>query len=258
VTEEDLLDTGVAHPARRYNYWLGGSVHYPADRASGELVASVFPTIRTAAVQNRQFVQRAVGYLANEAGIGQFLDIGTGIPAPGNTHEVARNARVVYVDIDPIVQLHSAGLRTERSTYVEADFRDPDAILGHPDVARLLDLRRPVALLLAAILHFLPDDEQPQAHVRALASALPEGSYLVLSHVTTDFMPADVKAATVELASSRAPIVFRSRTELQEFLDGMWLVPPGLVSVTDWRRELAVLHPSAADASCYGVVARIT
>jgi hypothetical protein len=156
------MDTSVAHPARRYNYWLGGKDHFGADRESGDLLAAKFPTARVAALENRAFLRRTVRHLT-EAGIRQFLDIGTGLPVPDNTHEVAQ--RVLYVDNDPIVMTHARALTVGapqgRTGYVEADLRDPGAILAHPELRTVLSLDRPVALLLVAVLHFLHHDQRP-------------------------------------------------------------------------------------------------
>jgi hypothetical protein len=168
------IDTSVPHPARRYNYWLGGKDHFQADRDSGDAIAELFPTVRAAALANRAFMRRAVTYVARQ-GVRQFLDIGTGIPAPNNTHEVAQainpDTHVVYVDNDPIVMSHARALLTSRegglTAYLEADLRDYEEILNHPDVRRVLDLGQPVGLLLVAILHFLVDADDPAGIVAA-------------------------------------------------------------------------------------------
>jgi S-adenosyl methyltransferase len=261
------VDVTVAHPARRYDYWLGGKDHFAADRESGDAVAAAFPTIRTAAVENRLFLGRAVHYLAAEAGIDQFLDIGTGIPAADNTHEVAQAinpaARVVYVDNDPVVLAHARALLTSTpegaTTCLQADLRDPDGILGDPAVAAMLDLRRPVALMLVAVLHFILEEDRPLDLVRQLVAALPAGSYLVLSHATSDHMPAEVSAGVNAAdAATRVPFQFRSRDQFAGFFEGHELVPPGIVSVADWRAEQAPApRPSAAETAVYGAVARI-
>ena len=179
----DRIDTTVPHPARRYNYWLGGKDNFQADRESGDAMAAAFPTIRTSALENRRFLQRAVGYLAREAGIRQFLDIGTGIPTANNTHEVAQavapESRVVYVDNDPIVLAHARALLTSSpegaTAYIDADLRDPEKILAHPELQRTIDLSQPVGLMLVAVLHFVPDGDDPYALVRRLLDALPAG-----------------------------------------------------------------------------------
>jgi hypothetical protein len=278
------IDTTVAHPARRYNYWLGGKDHFAADRESGDAVLAVFPTARAAALANRAFLVRAVTFLVREAGVRQFLDIGNGIPAPGNTHEVAQaiapSTRVVYVDNDPIVLAHSRALLTsapgghtassvgsaeksaspssrvgsaEKSAsprHVEADLRGYQALLTHPDLIATLDLDQPVGLILGAVLHFLPDADDPYAIVRGLVSALAAGSYLVVSHGTADYSPPELQAQLRE-AIRHGAMYPRSREEFTRFFDGLDLVEPGVVSVPDWRRgDETYLTPFEASAWC--------
>ena len=262
---DDRIDTTVAHPARRYDYWLGGKDNFQADRDSGDAVAAAFPTIRTAVVENRRFLRRAVTYLAREAGIRQFLDIGTGIPSVDNTHEVAQaiapESRVVYVDNDPIVLVHARALLTSspegRTTYLDADLRDPKTILTHPDLRDTLDLDEPVGVMLVAILHFLPDSAEPERLVREFVDAMPSGSYLTLTHATADYMPPQTRA-TLENTDARVPFQFRSRDDVARFVAGMDLVPPGIVSVAQWHAEdERQPRPSIADTSVHGVMARI-
>jgi hypothetical protein len=261
------IDTTVAHPARRYNYWLGGKDHFAADRASGDQIAAVWPGVRTAALENRRFLGRVVGHLVGECGIRQFLDVGTGIPAPGNTHEVAqavaRDSRVVYVDNDPIVLAHARALTTSdpegATAYIDADLRRPATILDHPALD-LLDLERPVALLLIAVLHFLTPDDDPGALVRHLVERLPSGSYLALTHFTFDFMPPELSRGleTARGSGSHGAFQPRSREQVAAFLDGLDLIEPGLVSVTDWRpRDEPRPGASAAEASVFGALARV-
>ncbi|RKN51129.1 SAM-dependent methyltransferase [Micromonospora endolithica] len=264
----DRIDTSVAHPARRYNYWLGGKDNFQADRESGDAMAAAFPTIRTSALENRRFLQRAVGYLAREAGIRQFLDIGTGIPTADNTHEVAQSiapeSRVVYVDNDPIVLAHARALLTSSAegatSYIDADLREPEKILGHPDLLRTIDPSQPVALMLVAILHFVPDDDDPYAVVRRLLDALPAGSYLAASHATHDYLPPEVAAQAKAAARGGGPhglINLRSLAEFTRFFDGLDVVEPGITSVAEWRAEGAPEpRPSVAEVSMYGAVAR--
>jgi hypothetical protein len=266
------IDTSVAHPARRYNYWLGGTDNFEADRISGDAFVAVFPSMKIAAVENRRFLRRAVTYLAEEAGVRQFLDIGTGIPAVDNVHEVAQRvapeSRVVYVDNDPIVLAHSrrllAGSDTGATTYIHADLREPGTILGHPDLRATLDLSRPVALLLVAVMHFFVDEADPYGLVARLVGALAPGSYLAMSHATKDFMPPEVVEqvdAWVERdhARSREPFQFRDKAAFARFFDGMDLVPPGITLISDWHNEEpSNRRPSAADTSIYGAVARIS
>ncbi|MFF0370673.1 SAM-dependent methyltransferase [Micromonospora sp. NPDC005087] len=264
LSAADRIDTTVAHPARRYNYLLGGKDNFAADRESGDALAAAMPTIRLAAVENRMFLQRAVRFLAQE-GVRQFLDIGTGIPTADNTHEVAQaidpSARVVYVDNDPIVLAHARALlnsTTEgRTAYLDADLREPDKILTHPDLRTTLDLSQPVALMLVAILHFIRDDEDPKGILDRLVAALPAGSYVVASHVTWEYMPPTV---TAKLEASNHDGRFRARRTEQfaELLAGMELVDPGIVSVARWRADDAPQpRPSVQDVSVNGAVARI-
>ncbi|WFE56315.1 SAM-dependent methyltransferase [Micromonospora sp. WMMD712] len=264
----DRIDTSVAHPARRYNYLLGGKDNFQADRDSGDAMAAAFPTIRTAALENRRFLKRAVGHLAREAGVRQFLDIGTGIPTADNTHEVAQaadpQARVVYVDNDPIVLAHARALLTSTpegaTAYIDADLRDPERILSHPDLLRTLDLGQPVALMLVAILHFLPDPDHPYDVVRRLLEALPAGSYLAASHATYDHLPEQVaqeSIAATRTGGAHNVISLRSRAEFAGFFAGLELVDPGIVSIAQWRAEREPLpRPSVVDVSMYGAVAR--
>jgi hypothetical protein len=263
-----IIDTSVAHPARRYNYFLGGKDNFQADRDSGDAIARYFPSIRVAALENRYFLRRAVEFLVREAGVRQFLDIGTGIPTANNTHEVAQSAapdaRVVYVDNDPIVLVHARALLTSspegRTAYIDADLRNPDQILADPDLRGTLDLNQPVALMLVAVLHFIMDNrDDPYGVVRTLVDALPSGSYVTITNVTTDYMPEHIKAESLAVqASGRyGDIRFRSRDEFARFFEGLELVEPGIVSVNEWRAEgEPEPRPSTAEVSVYGAVAR--
>nr|WP_203730287.1 SAM-dependent methyltransferase [Actinoplanes durhamensis] len=259
------MDTSVAHPARRYNYWLGGKDHFAADRESGDLHAKAFPTVRIAARENRDFLRRSVRFLA-ESGIRQFLDIGTGLPVPDNTHEIAQRidptSRVLYVDNDPIVMTHSRALTigspTGRTGYVEADLRSPEVILEAPELRAVLNLQEPVGLLLVAVLHFLHDDTQAQGIVRTLLAALPPGSYLVASNLTLDYASPEQVAKHKELlASGRTDARARNSAEFGSFFTDLELVSPGIVAVSDWRPE-SDERPTAADVSIYGAVGRTT
>jgi S-adenosyl methyltransferase len=262
------IDTTVAHPARRYDYWLGGKDNFAADRESGDAVAAAFPTVRTAAIENRRFLRRAVTYLAREVGIRQFLDIGTGIPTANNTHQVAQSiapqSRIVYVDNDPIVLVHARALLTSSAegatAYLDADLRDPKAILAHPDLRRTIDLSAPVGLMLVAILHFVPDEDRPYDAVARLVEAMPSGSYLTATHATNDYMPPETSTA-VNAAdrATRVSFQFRSREEFARFFAGLDLVPPGIVSVSEWHTDDEdTPRPSAAETAVYGGMARIT
>jgi hypothetical protein len=261
------IDTTVAHAARRYDYWLGGKDNFAADRESGDAVAAAFPTVRIAAIENRRFLRRAVTYLVQEAGIRQFLDIGTGIPTANNTHQVAQalapESRVVYVDNDPIVLAHARALLTSSpegaTAYIEGDLREPDRILGDDALRDTLDLTRPVGLMLVAVLHFVKDVDDPYGAVARLVGAMPSGSYLVVTHATNDHMPPETSEAVSEAdARTRVPFQFRSRDEFARFLDGLELVEPGIVSVAEWRAEdEEEPRPTAAETAVYGAVARI-
>jgi hypothetical protein len=261
------IDTSVPHPARRYNYWLGGKDNFQADRESGDAIAAAFPAIRLTALENRYFLRRAVTFLAREAGIRQFLDIGTGIPTADNTHEVAQriapDARVVYVDNDPIVLTHARALLSSTpegaTAYIDADLREPEKILNHPDLTRTLDLSQPVGLMLVAILHFILDDEDPHGLVSRLLDALPSGSYLVMTHATLDFLPPkQQQEAKVAMASGRHGVFHaRTRDEFGRFFDGLELVSPGIVPVCEWRAEEEPQpRPSPVEVAVYGAVAR--
>jgi hypothetical protein len=254
----------VAHPARRYNYWLGGKDNFAADRESGDRIAAMFPTVRTAARENRAFLRRAVTFLTEQAGVRQFLDIGTGLPTANNVHEVAQgiapDSRIVYVDNDPLVLVHANALLTSSAegatAYVDADLGEPDKILNDAVVRRTLDFSKPVALMLVAILHFVPDEDDPYGTVARLVAALPAGSYVVLSHVTDDFFTPEHKAfIAAALPGAFCP---RSRAAFARFLDGLELESPGIVSVAEWRAETAPQpRPTASEVAVYGAVARV-
>jgi S-adenosyl methyltransferase len=253
------IDTTVAHPARVYDYWLGGKDHFAADREAAEEVLRARPAIRLNVRANRAFLARSVRYLAGEAGVRQFLDIGTGIPSAHNTHEVAQSvepqARVVYVDNDPIVLAHARALLTSASgktAYIDADLRDTAAVLDQ--AARTLDLSQPVAVMLIAVLHLIPDGDDPWGIVAALMRAVPPGSYLVISHPASD-----VEAPSAAQAASRynelvaSPMRRRSKGEVNRFFDGLDMVEPGLVQLHQWRPAGGDM---VAPSSGYGGMAR--
>jgi hypothetical protein len=259
------IDTTVAHSARRYDYWLGGKDNFAADRESGDAIAAAFPTVRTAVIENRRFVRRAAAFLARHAGIRQFLDIGTGIPTSPNVHEIAQGiasaSRVVYVDNDPIVLAHARALLASSAdgatAYIDADLREPGKILGNAELQGVLDFSRPVALMLAAILHFIQDEDDPYGIVARLLGALPEGSYLVMSHATNDFLAPD--EVTEIVAGRYGPFFARSEAEFARFFEGTELVPPGIVSVAEWRAETEPQpRPTAAEAYTYCAVAKVS
>jgi len=234
-------------PARMYDYFLGGKDNFAVDREAAERVKQAVPNTYQVVWENRHFLQRAVRYLA-ERGIDQYLDIGTGLPTQGNVHEIARktipDARVVYVDNDPIVLAHGRSLLASSpgTTVITADMRQPQTILSDPDLRELIDFSRPVAVLFVAVLHFIKDSEDPAGLIRSFRDVMAPGSYLVLSHLTSDGPPPDAVARTVEAyKNATSPMVFRTRDQIAGFFDGFTLQPPGLVRPRQW-------HPGPADA----------
>ncbi|WP_406277522.1 SAM-dependent methyltransferase [Embleya sp. NBC_00896] len=235
------IDVTRPHPARMYNYYLDGKDNFAADRDAAEQVIAAAPSARPSARGNRVFLRRAVRHLARH-GIRQFLDIGTGIPTAGNTHEVAQDvapdARVVYVDNDPIVLTHARALMRSspqgRTAYVQADVRRPQSVLADPQVREVIDFDRPTAVLLVALLHFVRDEEDPRALVAELRDALAPGSYLVLSHTSADFDGERAHNGARVYNRATAPAVLRPRQEILSLFDGFRLVPPGLVPLPRW------------------------
>jgi hypothetical protein len=253
------------HPARLYDLYLGGKDHFAADRKAAAELLEQAPTLPVTARHNRAFLARAVRYLAQEQGVRQFLDIGTGLPTAGNTHEVAQavapDARIVYVDNDPIVLTYARallrGTPAGRTAYIQADLRDPKAILGNEVLRRVLDFEQPVALMLIAVLHFLEDCDDPYAVVDELMAALPAGSFLALSHVTSDFAPQRWDRIVQFYRSGGMSAQARSYEEIDRFLKGLEPVPPGLEVVSQWHPDGQGPEPASdADISCYGAVAR--
>jgi hypothetical protein len=248
-----------------YDYFLGGKNHFAADRAMAETVLATVPTTRITARENRAFLGRAVRYLVAEAGIRQFLDIGTGLPTANNVHQVAQaiqpSVRVVYADNDPLVLAHARTLLAsspEGSTaYIQADLRDPQAILSSPVVREVLDLSQPVALMVVAVLHFIHDEFQPAAALTTLLDALPSGSYLAASHATGEHLPAEAAATTRAYRAAGVPLQLRDSDEFARlaFRD-LKLVPPGVVLVSEWRPTATGPRPTSAEVNCYGGVAR--
>ena len=249
--------------ARVYDYWLGGKDNFTADRVAGEETVAAFPGIRQSAQANRAFLRRTVSYLAGSAGISQFLDIGTGLPTENNTHEVAQAAlpesRVVYVDNDPLVLAHARALLTSgplgATAYLDADLRDTDVILEQ--AARTLDFTRPVAVVLLAMLHYIPDLAEARQIVAALIEAVPAGSFLVISHAGSDLLADDVAAFEKSLNAhlpARQRHVARPRDVVEGLFDGVKLVEPGLVRVSDWRPDSP--EEAATPTILWGGVAR--
>ena len=259
------INTAKPHAARVYDFYLGGKDHFAADRETGQALMRVVPTIRAAARENRAFLGRAVRYLVAEAGIRQFLDIGTGLPSANNVHEVAQrlvpSCRVVYVDNDPIVLAHARALLTSspegKTAYIQADLREPEKILDDPVTRATLDFSQPVGLMLVAVLHFVPDEAQPRRIVDTLLDALPSGSYLVASHATSEYF-ADRGAAAAGIYHERGiPFQFRVADELSEVaFRGLEMVEPGVVSVSDWRPDSDAPRPLPAEVTWDGGVAR--
>jgi hypothetical protein len=254
------IDTSRPHPARIYDYLLGGKDNYEVDREAGNQLAFAAPEVRIGVRANRAFLQRAVQYVVG-SGVRQILDIGTGLPTSPNVHEIAHevapDVRIAYVDNDPIVNTYANALLSPSgaTSIVLADVRDPRAIVDHPDVRRVIDFDQPVALLLVAILHFLTDAEKPEQVVATLRDALPIGSFLVLSHATGDF--ADRSEAQAVYKNATATLNLRSRAEVERFFDGFELVEPGLAQVPFWRPDTQPPTRSR-EIGFYGGVARKT
>ncbi len=259
--EHPTFDTSVAHVARVYNYWLGGKDNYAADREAGDQAIQAYPDIVFSVRANRAFLARTVRYLAREKGIRQFLDIGTGIPTADNTHEVAQSVapdcRIVYVDNDPVVLSHARALLTSRpegaTDYIDADLRDTQKILAQ--AARTLDFSRPVAVMLIAIMHAITDDEDPYAIVATLMEAVPPGSYLALSHVASDIVPAQaadmIRRLNLLMYEKTTP---RRQPDVERFFDGLDIVEPGVVRVQHWRPDAET--EAATPSNMWGGVGR--
>jgi O-methyltransferase involved in polyketide biosynthesis len=242
--DNERLNASVPHSARLWNYWLGGKDNFAADRAAGDEIARRFPSIIDLAVEDRGFLRRAVRHLVGEAGIRQILDIGTGLPTADNTHQVAQSiapdARVVYVDNDPLVLSHARALLTGTDAgatdYVEADLNDPDGILKQ--AGRTLDFTRPVAVTLLGVLHFVRDDEAARAVVRQLVDALPAGSYVAIAHGCHDINRAEADDIVAFWNEHGTPkIKYRSSAEIAGFFDGLELLEPGVVPCSRWRPD---------------------
>lgn len=258
------VDTSVSHSARVWNYWLGGKDNYPVDHEAGDQFAAVLPGVAGVARAVRTFLVRAVRYLAGEAGIRQFLDIGTGLPTANNTHEVAQATapacRIVYVDNDPLVLVHARALLTSTpqgvTDYVEADLHDPDKILT--EAARTLDFTQPIALMLMGILLHIKDTDEAYAIVNRLVAGLPSGSYLVLCDPTTDGVDGQAMFEACRLwneSSGTPPVVVRSSQEIVRFFDHVELLEPGVVPFSLWRPDHADIG-AAAEVNGLGGIGR--
>jgi hypothetical protein len=259
--EKDLMegiDTTVPHSARIWNYWLGGKDNYPVDREAGEAFLKAYPGMAAEARANRQFLARGVTYLVTEAGIRQFLDIGTGLPTADNTHEIAQRldpgCRVVYVDNDPLVLAHARALLTSTpegvTDYVDADLHDPDKILAA--AAKILDFSAPIALILSGIMGHIDDDEGPHAIVSRLMDRLPSGSYLMLQDGTT-VSQANADALEDYNSSGAIPYNLRAPGEVVRYFDGLELVQPGVLPIQQWRTGSG---ESLDEVNTYGGIGR--
>jgi hypothetical protein len=272
MTEAERVPPGVdptrPSPARLYDYYLGGSDNFPADREAAETIRARMPELADAAWANRAFHQRAAVWMAGSQGIGQFIDIGSGLPTQNNTHQavqkVAPDARVVYVDHDPLVRVHANALLTgEGSTRViTADLRDPGVVLNDRQTGELIDFGQPVGLLMTAVVHFVADSSDPWGLVARYMAALAPGSYLALSHITADQKPPAAVQAILDIyAGATEQIYMRTRAEVERFFDGLELVPPyegapaAVTYVGEWGAEDPALADSDGSRWCYGAVA---
>jgi hypothetical protein len=257
ISDVERLDTGTAHIARVYDYWLGGKDNFAADRAAGDEALEAFPGLISSVRANRAFLARTVRYLAGERGIRQFLDIGTGIPASNNTHVVAQSvvpeARVVYVDNDPMVLAHARALLGSgphgATDYIDADLRDTDKTAG-----RTIDFTEPVAVMLIAVLHLIRDEDNPRQIIEELMAAVPPGSSLSISHVPNDMHMGQMSDMSDRLNRLLAqPSTYRSRAEVTSFFDGLELVEPGVTPIQQWRPDTP--EEASAVAAMWGGVA---
>jgi hypothetical protein len=262
--EPPRIDTSTAHAARVYDYLLGGKDNYPPDREAAEQLIKVVPSALVSVRENRLFMHRATRYLAAEEGIGQFLDIGTGIPTSPNLHEIAQDinpaARVVYLDNDPIVLAHAHARLTStpqgRVAYIHADLHDAEAVLTAPDLSATLDLGRPVALFLLSTLHLITDADEARELLRRYVAPLAPGSFLVLSVFGNDSLaPGEASGAASLLSARGIPVLSRTRAEVTALFDGLELVEPSVVMVNQWRPD-ADADAQASEVGLYCGVAR--
>jgi hypothetical protein len=237
------IDSSVAHSARVWDYWLGGKDNYAADREAGDQIRGVLPDVVEAAQVDRAFLIRAVRYMAGEAGVRQFLDIGTGLPTANNTHEVAQSvapeSRIVYVDNDPIVLAHArallVGSELGATDYIDADVHDPDTILQA--AARTLDFRQPVAIMMLGVVQFVIDDDEAGAIVKRLLNAVPSGSYLAIAHPISGASAALEEAVRLWNQTGSAPQALRTPQQIAGLFDGLELLDPGVVPCPQWRPD---------------------
>ena len=250
------INTNVAHAARVHDYWLGGKDNFPADRELAELMIQAIPDMRAMAAANRAFLSRAVRYLAGEAGVRQFLDLGTGIPTSPNVHEIAQAAapqtRVVYVDNDPIVLAHARAQLTSQdageTAFIMADLRQPKSILDHPSLTETLDLGQPVAVLAVGVLMYFRDGDSPNPFemVATVLEPMPSGSYLAVTHPTPDFNPEETAKAAATAEAAGVTLVPRSKAEVERFFSGLDVVDPGIAPMLSWRPDEPPADPESA------------
>jgi O-methyltransferase involved in polyketide biosynthesis len=260
AAEPPSFDTSIPHPARIYDYWLGGKDNYEADREAAEQVIATQPSILATVRANRAFLRRAVQYLAGEAGIRQFLDIGTGLPTNENTHQIAQEiapeSRIVYVDNDPIVLAHARALLTTTpegdTAFIQADARDPETVLR--EAAQTLDFSQPVAIMMLGLLHYITDADDPLQIVSRLMDGVPAGSYLAISEATRDIDTHSITESAARFNAQRVAAQFtpRARAEIARYFSGLDLVDPGLVPLPQWR---ALANP-ARPIPAYAAIAR--
>ena len=265
VWAPDTIDIETPSTARMYDYFLGGSHNFPADRMLGEEVIRAFPDSRELCQANRAFLHRALTALC-EAGIDQFLDLGSGIPTVSNVHDVVReynpDARTVYVDGDAVACAHGQALLADvtEAVFIREDLRDPAAVLGNPQVRRVLDFSRPIAVMLFSVLHFVSDEDDPKAVLAAYRDATVPGSYLAITHGTADYRPKEAKDAAAVYSRSSHQVTSRSREAVLEMFDGYDLIDPGLTDAILWRPDpQAPADPLGGDVarySLYGAVGR--
>lgn len=260
VDVQQRIDTSVPHSARIWNYWLGGKDNFEVDRAAGDQYRQVFPGVVDVARASRQFLVRSIAFLAGEAGIRQFLDVGTGLPTANNTHEVAQrivpDARIVYVDSDPLVLVHARALLVStaegRTAYIDADLRDPAAVIA--EAGKTLDFQQPIGLILSGVMGHVPDYETARSVTRHLLAALPAGSYLSLNDGTSLISPEMQQAQDDYNDTGATPYTLRSPDQIAGFFEGLDLVEPGVVPCPKWRPDDAV--DTAADIDAFGGVGR--
>jgi O-methyltransferase involved in polyketide biosynthesis len=261
VASAPNIDTSAPHPARVYDYWLGGKDNFEADRQAAEAAMEIFPYTVQSARACRRYLARVVRFLAAEKGIRQFLDLGTGLPSADNVHEVAQAAapdsRIVYVDNDPIVLVHARALLTSspegETHYIDADLRDTKQVLA--EARQVLDFSQPVAVMLLSVLHFVTDEQDPAGIIRSVMEPLAPGSYLALGHHTADIFPElEEFARYLSRQNPDYTATLRSRDQVTGYFDGLELVPPGVVQISRWRPDSA--YDSDLPAALWGGVAR--